>query len=282
MNLGNWQLDTVSGGRMRLDGGTMFGMVPKPMWEKLQPADERNRIRAATNCVLARDGDHTVLIDTGYGGKFSDRQRAHASLEAGEPMVESLAVIGVSPEDIDTVVLSHLHFDHAGGGTRSDDGENLRPTFPKARYVVHGVEWEDATGGAAELHGAYPLENLLPIEEAGQLDLIEADVEILPGLRSRVTGGHTRGHQALIFESGGQTAVYPADLCPMIAHVRQMWYTAFDTHPLQTRRYKPQLLGEAVEGNWWILWDHDPDVAASRLARDEKHEFVAVETMATL
>ncbi len=282
MNLGNWQLDTVSGGQMRLDGGTMFGMVPKLLWQKALPADERNRIRAATNCVLARDGEHTVLIDTGYGGKFTDRQRAHSSLEAGEPIVESLAAIGVAPEDIDTVVLSHLHFDHAGGGTRSDDGENLRPTFPKARYVVHRAEWKDATGGAAELRGAYPLENLLPIKEAGQLELIEADVEIVPGLRSRVTGGHTRGHQALVFTSGGQTAVYPGDLCPMIAHVRQMWCMAFDTHPLQTRRNKPQLLGEAADGGWWILWDHDPDVAASRLTRDEKHEFVAVEEMERL
>ena len=135
---------------------------------------------------------------------------------------------------------------------------------------------------AAELRGAYPLENLLPIDEAGQLDLIEADVEIIPGLRSRVTGGHTRGHQALVFTSSGQTAVYPGDLCPMTAHVRQMWTMAFDTHPLETRRNKPQLLGEAADGGWWILWDHDPDVAVSRLARDEQQEFVAVQSRETL
>src|SRR5688572_27786947 len=128
MRLGDWQLDTASGGRLLLDGGTMFGVVPKPLWQRAQPADDQNRIRCATNCVLARDGRHTVLIDTGYGGKASAAERERGSLEAGEPLLASLAALGVSPEDVTHVVLSHLHFDHAGGGTRHDDVGKLTTT----------------------------------------------------------------------------------------------------------------------------------------------------------
>src|SRR6185436_12314230 len=134
MNLGNWQLDTVSGGTWRTDGGAMFGVVPKPLWEKLQPADERNRIRMNTNCVLARDGRHTVLIDTGYGGKLSEREREIFAAQPGEPLLESLAAVGVSPDDIDTLALSHLHFDHVGGGSRRAADGRIVPTFPNARY----------------------------------------------------------------------------------------------------------------------------------------------------
>ena len=169
-----------------------------------------------------------------------------------------------------------------GESVYPDANSSLRVTFGNVRGYQprDGILYTPFTKieGIREKHtGEDPFDSL-----QSQLDLIEADAEIVPGLRSRVTGGHTRGHQALVFTSGGQTAVYPGDLCPMIAHVRQMWGMGFDTHPLQTRRNKPQLLGEAADGGWWILWDHDPDVAVSRLARDEKQEFVAVEARETL
>jgi len=282
MNLGNWQLDVVSGGTFRLDGGTMFGVVPKPLWEKVQPADERNRIRMATNCVLARDGRHTVLVDTGYGGKLTEREWDIYAAQPGEPLLESLAAIGVSPDDVDLVVLSHLHFDHAGGGTRrqaAGKGRNNRivPTFPRARYVVQSGEWDDATSGAPELEGAYPPENFLPLAEAGQLERIDGDVEIVPGLRSMLTPGHTRRHQSLVFSSAGRTAIYLGDLCPMAAHVRRMWCIAYDIDLLETRRRKPQVLGQAADENWIVLWDHDPDRTANRLVRDAKKEFAVVD-----
>jgi glyoxylase-like metal-dependent hydrolase (beta-lactamase superfamily II) len=277
MNLGNWQLDTVSGGTFRLDGGTMFGVVPKPLWERLRPADERNRIRMNTNCVLARDGRHTVLIDTGYGGKLSERERDIFAAQPGEPLLESLAAAGVSPEDIDTLVLSHLHFDHVGGGTRRAEGGRVVLTFPKARYVVQAGEWQDATSGVAELEGSYPAENIQPLAGSPQLDFINGDVEIVPGLRAMVTPGHTRCHQALVFSSAGQTAIYLGDLCPMAAHMRRLWGMAYDVDPLETRRRKPQVLGQAADEGWIVLWDHDPDRWASRLARDAKREFVVID-----
>lgn len=277
MKLGNWQFDAVSGGMFRLDGGAMFGIVPKPLWQKVQPADERNRIRMATNCLLARDGRHTVLIDTGYGGKLSDREREIFAAQPGEPLLESLAAIQVTPEEIDTVVLSHLHFDHVGGGTRRDGHGHVTLTFPQARYVVQAGEWRDAMSGRPELFGSYPRENLTPLADAGCLEFIDGDAGIVAGLRAVVTSGHTRRHQSLVFSSGGESAVYLGDLCPTAAHVRRMWGMAYDVLPLRTRRRKPQILGQAAEENWIVFWDHDPDRTASRLSRDPQREFAVTD-----
>ena len=282
MRLGSWQLDTVSGGKMLLDGGTIFGIIPKAMWQKVQPADENNRIQIATNCVLARDGRHTVLVDTGYGGKFSDKERGRAGLEPGEPLLASLAALGVSPEEIDTVALSHLHFDHAGGGTRKDATGKIVTTFPNARYFAQRGEWQTALSGVPELRGAYPLEHLLPVEESGRLILLEGDGEIVPGLSGQVTGGHTEWHQALVFSSEGETAVYLGDLCPTAASVRTFWGMSYDTDPLETRRRKPLLLGQAADEGWLLMWDHDPKIAAGRIARDPDREFVVTDPMPAL
>lgn len=282
LTLGDWTLHSVSGGRFRVDGGTMFGVVPKAVWQKLQPPDDSNRIRNATNCVLARDERHTVLIDTGYGGKCGPREREYMALEPGEPLLAGLSAIDVGPDDIDLVVLSHLHFDHAGGATIAAADGTLRPAFPRARYVVQRVEWEDAIGGASELRNAYPTPWLLPLAEHKRLDLIDGDVEMLPGVRTIVTGGHTRGHQAILIESRGETAVYVGDLCPMTTHVRTLWGMSYDMYPLEVRRRKPELLGRAADNGWWVLWDHDPDVAISKIERDTEREFRITDARPTL
>ncbi len=277
VSIGNWELQTVSGGRFMLDGGAMFGVVPKPLWERAISPDQRNRIPLATNCLLARNGQHTVLVDTGYGSKLSEKEREIYSSAPGSPLVENLATIGLGPEDIDLVVFSHLHFDHAGGGTQRAAGGTLQPAFPKATYVAQRREWIDAISGAAELRGSYPPENLLPLHEAGQLRLIDGDETIVPGLLAMVTGGHTAGHQALAFRSGGDTAVYLGDLCPTRAHLPSLWCMAYDVYPLDTRRRKPAMLGQAADENWLVFWDHDPDRPCSRLVRDERREFRAVD-----
>ena len=278
MDLGNWQLDSVNGGRFRLDGGVMFGVVPRQLWQNVAAPDADNRIACANHCILARDGRQTVLIDTGYGGKYAPLDRRFYQMQDGEPLLESLNALQVAPEDIDTVVFSHLHFDHVGGATRFDAQQRRIPTFPRARHFVGSWEWEDAMVTAApELDTAYPREEILPLYETGQLFVVNDSQTIVPGLRARVTGGHTRGHLALIFESGRETAIYPGDLCPSTAHLRQMWHLAYDVYPLETRRRKPELLGEAADRNWWVLWNHDPTVAVSRVVRDAKREFVTVE-----
>lgn len=277
MQLGNWQLDTVNGGRFRLDGGVMFGVVPRVLWQNVVQPDAQNRICCANNCVLARDGRQTVLVDTGYGGKYAPLDRKFYDMEPGEPLVESLAELGVAPDDIDVVVFSHLHFDHVCGATRLDARRDRVPIFPKATYVVGQWEWEDAMSGAEELKSAYPQEDIRPLYHSGRLFVIADGQEIVPGLRARVTGGHTRGHLALLFESGGQTAVYPGDVCPSTAHLRRMWHLAYDVYPLETRRRKHELLGEAADRGWWMLWNHDASVAVSRVDRDEKRDFKAID-----
>ena len=280
MHVGNWQLDTVNGGMFRLDGGVMFGIVPKALWGNVTPADDENRIRVANHCVLARDGKHTVLIDTGYGGKYDKLDRKFYSMEPGEPLVQSLRTLGIEPEEIDTVVLSHLHFDHVGGATQTGPGGELTLTFPNARHFVGRQEWEDATSQKAELRKAYPLKEIIPLQPV--VSLIEDDDEVVPGLRAKLTGGHTQGHLSFVLESCGEEAIYPGDICPSRAHLRTMWHLAYDTHPLDTRRRKPQLLNEASQRNSWILWNHDPDVAVSRVTAHPRREFVPTDSAARL
>jgi len=277
MNLGNWQLDTVDGGMLSLDGGVTFGIVPKPLWSKILAPDESNRVRLRNNCLLARDGRHVVLVDTGYGSKFSPLDRRFYEMEEGNPVLESLARLGVGADDVDIVVLSHLHFDHAGGATHYVNGRKPVPTFARARHVIGRLEWDDATSRAPELETAYPIENLTPLAEAGTVDLIEGGARIVPGLHARLTGGHTRGHLSLLFESAGQTALFIGDICATSHHLHRMWNLSYDTFPLDTRRVKPQLLAEAAAGNYWVLWPHDPKVAAARLVCHQSRGFEIVE-----
>ncbi len=274
MQLGKWRLDTVDAGRFWLDAGVMYGVVPKSVWQKVTPCDALNRIPFAIRCVLARNDEHTVLIDAGYGSKLSPLDRSAHAIESDDPLIDSLAALGVQPGDIDQVVFSHLHWDHIGGATRFDEARQAVPAFPNAEYVVNRLEWEDAQSGAPELSGSYAAENFAPLEASRQLMLVDGETEIVPGLWTRPTGGHTRGHQALLFESGGEIALYPGDLCPVVTHVRRMWCAAYDLYPIETRRRKPELLGAAADGGWWILWDHDPAVAVSRLERHKSKEFV--------
>lgn len=282
MNLGNWQLDTVSGGMFRLDGGVMFGVVPKHIWKHVAPADAQNRILCANHCVLARDGRHTVLVDTGYGGKYSLLDRKFYDMEAGEPLAESLARLGLAPEHVTCVVFSHLHFDHVGGATRHDAQGKLRLTFPNAQHVVSRIEWTAAVSGLPELATAYPSQEVLSLRELTRLRLAEDGEEIVPGLTARQTGGHTEGHTSFMFRSNGQTACYAGDICPSTYHLRRMWHLSYDVLPLDTRRNKPQLLNEAADGQWWMLWNHDPTAVVSRVVRDAKREFVAVDARQTL
>jgi glyoxylase-like metal-dependent hydrolase (beta-lactamase superfamily II) len=282
MQLGNWQLDAVSGGNFLVDGGTMFGVVPRALWQRFHAPDEHNRIRSATRCLLARDGRHTVLIDTGYGTKTTAKERERMGLEAGDVLVEGLAALGVAPDDVDTVVLSHLHFDHAGGATRHDATGRTVATFPRARLVTQRGEWEVATSGAPELAAMYPQEHVRPLADTGRLELVEGDVEIVPGLRAWVTPGHTRWHMSLVLESGGQTALFLGDLCPTVAHARMLWCMSYEVDLLEIRRQKLRMLGHAADRGWLVVLDHDPQVAACRLERAGEVDFRAVDVLEQL
>lgn len=282
MKLGDFELATVSGGRYAIDGGTMFGVVPKALWNRVYPADEKNNILQETNCVLVRAADRTVLVDCGYGSKLPDKRRKIFDAEPGDPLLRNLQAAGVQPDDVDAVVLSHLHFDHAGGATRYGDDGRAVPTFPNAEYIVQRLEWTIATADFPELRGVYDDENLLPLKESGQLRLVDGNVELLPGLRAHVTGGHTQGHAAIVIESDGETAVFLGDLCPSTRHLPVFWGMAYDVDVLQLRRSKAELLGRIADENWLALFDHDPEHAAARLQRDARRDFVPVDPIARL
>ena len=254
-------------------------MVPKTVWQGISLPDEMNRCAVATNCLLARDGRDVVLIDTGYGNEHAPLDRKVHDFEAGDPLLESLSACGVSPREVTQVIFSHLHFDHAGGATRYDEQRRIVPTFPQAQHWVHRWEWEDATSCAPEIRAGYPLPNFLPLAEARLIKLFESDGELLPGLRVQLTGGHTRGHQAIWFESADASLLYFGDICPSSAHIRPQWHTAYEQFPLCTRRVKPQLLAEAADRRSQIVWNHDPFVAVSRVERHATREFAILDAV---
>lgn len=267
MHLGELELNIVSGGRLALDGGNMFGVVPKVLWEKYCPADDRNRIAMDTNCLLIRAPGRHILVDSGYGTKASAAEREMFDYH-GPTLVENLAAAGVAPEQIDAVVLTHLHFDHVGGCTQINERGESVPVFPRARHFVQRSEWEDATAGRPELKGSYFPRDFQPLADAGLIELVDGAAEVAPGVSVRPVRGHTRGHQVVDITSGGVQAVYLGDVCPLTPHLRTFWTMAYDQFPLDTRRNKPVVLEEIAARNWLAIFDHDPQTRAARLTID--------------
>jgi glyoxylase-like metal-dependent hydrolase (beta-lactamase superfamily II) len=268
LRIGEFEITIVSGGPFRLDGGGMFGVIPKPLWERSFRADERNRIALDTNCTLVRAGGKHLLIDTGNGTKLGEKERDIFALDPGATLVGSLAAAGVAPDEIDLVIVSHLHMDHVGGATSFSLDGSIRPTFPRARVLAQRGEWEDAVANRSHMRTSYRLENLLPLQEAGVLELLDGDTEIVSGIRVHVTGGHTRFHQAIVLESGGATAIYIGDICPTTAHLRGPYNMAYDMFPYDTMQRKLALLEQAAREGWVLLYDHDPVVRYSRVRED--------------
>jgi glyoxylase-like metal-dependent hydrolase (beta-lactamase superfamily II) len=258
---GDLELIPLLDGFFRLDGGAMFGVVPKVLWSARVAADERNRVRLAMRPVVVR-GSLTVLVDAGIGDKTAARQAEIYGLERTCHLDRSLAAAGLTPDAIDLVVATHLHFDHAGGFTvRGDDGR-LRPRFPRARYVVRRGEWEEAMAPNERTRASYLAENLLPLAEAGVLDLIDADATLMPGVRLCRTGGHTAHHQMVVVESGGRSAVIPGDMIPTVAHLPESWVMGYDLYPLDTLSFRRSFLRDAVARESLVFFEHDPAVAA--------------------
>ncbi len=273
IRIGDLELTVISGGTMRTDGGIIFGVVPRILWTRICQPDDENRILMDTNCLLVRTSDSLGLIDTGYGNKAPEKVRRRSGMEDEAPLVRNLAAAGFAADDLDWVILTHLHSDHAGGSTCVYPEGRLQPVFSKARHFVQRIEWNDATSGRPELKGAYFPADFLPLEEAGLLTLIDEDVEIAPGITTQRTDGHTRGHQLVTLNSGGETAVYVADVCPMAGNVRALWTMAYDQYPLTTRRTKPEILGRIADQNQIAILAHDPQMKIVRLERDKRTEF---------
>jgi glyoxylase-like metal-dependent hydrolase (beta-lactamase superfamily II) len=274
ITIGDIQLSIVSGGRLRIDGGNMFGVIPRAMWERVSPPDDQNRILLETNCVVVRTRQSLGLVDTGYGTKASDKVRQRFSLDAGSSLVRNLAACGIAPDEIDWVILTHLHVDHAGGATYRDEGRQLRSTFPRARHFVQRAEWEDAIGQLPELVGAYYPDDFAPLEKAGLVEFVDGDAEIEPGVATQLTGGHTRGHQIVRIDSGSDSAVCLADLCPTTAHLPTLWTMSYDQFPLDVRRRKPVILQDIAKNHRIALFSHDTAFTAAQLSRDSDNNWL--------
>jgi methylmalonyl-CoA epimerase len=273
IRLGDIDIVTVSDGFFYLDGGAMFGVVPKTLWEKKAPPDERNRIRMAMRCILLR-GARTMLIDAGSGDKMTPKQAEIYRFERDFNLRHSLPAAGMSPDAIDIVLATHLHFDHAGGFTeRATDG-SVRPRFPRAQYIVRRGEFQDAMSPNERTRGSYFLENYKPLADHNVLQLVDDDVSIMPGVRVRRTGGHTMHHQMIVIESAGKTAVFAADLLPTAAHLPDVWVMGYDLFPLDTLNFKRTFLHEAIEREYLIIFEHDPNIAAGYIREKDGKRYV--------
>ena len=270
MQIGDYRVVVIPDTEFRLDGGAMFGVVPRNLWAQVCPPDDQNRIRLTMNCVFIDTGEEKVLIETGIGDKWTPRETAMYGIERERPFTETLrAKTGVAADEITIVVNTHLHFDHAGGNTtRNVDGEVV-PTFKNARYFVSAAELEHADTPSERDRASYLMDNWVPLRESGQLETKEGDYEVVPGLRMQTEPGHNRSMQCWRLDRGGNTIFGFADLVPMRAHIRPPWIMGYDLFPLETLEAKKRLLPKAVEENWLCLFYHDPDAPLCRLVIED-------------
>jgi glyoxylase-like metal-dependent hydrolase (beta-lactamase superfamily II) len=260
--IGKWTVHAIQAGGQKLDGGAMFGVVPKMLWQRRIVPDERNRIQLGMRCLLIEHDIGPVLIDTGAGSKenekFHDIYGVENRGERGPTWLEDgLLDVGIRAEDVALVINTHLHFDHAGGNTlRTTDGE-VRPSFPNARYVVQRGEYLFATHTNERTAASYFAHNFVPLAEADRFDFIEGEREIVAGIRSLRTPGHVPGHQSLLIESQGERAVYLGDLIPTTAHLPLPWIMGYDVEPLVTLETKRRILAQAQAEDWLFIFEHD-------------------------
>lgn len=272
--LGDLELITLCDGFIALDGGAMFGVVPRPLWEKRLPPDDANRIPMTMRPLIVRNGTDTMIIDAGCGDKMDAKSAQIYKLDRRYHLDHALAEAGVSPDEITIALASHLHFDHVGGfTTRAADG-TLVPRFPNARYVAHRGEWEDATHPHERNRASYLQENFVPLKDAGVLTLVDDGAEIIPGVKYRRSGGHTPHHQVVMIESAGQTAVFAADMYPTAVHLPDPWVMGYDLLPVDTLAFKRAFAKEAIAGNYLVFFEHDATMAAGYFRERDGKRFV--------
>jgi len=268
MKLGQFEIHPLTDGTFRLDGGAMFGVVPKVLWEKHHPADEKNRIHLELGVLLVRANGMNILVDTGIGNKGDEKFSRIYQVDRNPSIEASLSRLNLKPSDIDLVINTHFHFDHAGGNTRKDEHGHIHPTFPKATYFIQKGEWEFANRPNERTHGSYLLENYEVLPKEGRLDLLEGDSEILKGISVKRTPGHTEHHQSIFIESNGEKALFFGDLIPTAAHLPLPYIMGYDLFPLTTLETKRTLLEQAVEERWLLIFQHDPKIRMGYLKKE--------------
>jgi len=269
MKFGEMEIFVLSDGRFRLDGGAMFGVVPKTLWQKKIPADERNRITLGLNCLLIRSAGKTIVVETGTGDKGDSKWDDIFAIDHSTTLLDSLKRRGVETKDVDIVVNTHLHFDHCGWNTRRGPGGRCVPTFPRARYFVQQGEYEHACEPTERDRASYLKDNFQPLADSRQWEWPKGDQEIAPGVELARAPGHTRDMQCVRLRSGGRTAIFLADLVPTTAHLPYPWIMGYDLYPMTTLEQKKRWIPEAVRGEWLCFFAHDPAVPAAYLREKE-------------
>jgi glyoxylase-like metal-dependent hydrolase (beta-lactamase superfamily II) len=273
--IGKWQVHAIQAGGQKLDGGAMFGVVPKPLWERRIAPDARNRIQLGMRCLLVEHESGLVLIDTGAGNKenekFHDIYGVENAGAGGRTQLEDgLRELGVAPTDVALVINTHLHFDHAGGNTARDASGSIVPTFPNARYVVQKGEYEYATHPNERTAASYFPHNYVPIHECGQFEFVSGEREIVSGISVLPTPGHVPYHQGIKLESDGEIAFYLADLAPTAAHLPLPWIMGYDVEPLVSLETKRRIFARALAEEWLMVFEHDAQVPWGKLKHDGK------------
>lgn len=274
------KVHTVLAGYFKLDGGAMHGVVPKSMWQRVNPADDNNMCSWAMRCLLIEHNDRVILVDNGMGDKQDEKFFSHFHPHGEETIEKSIAAHGYKPEDITDVFLTHLHFDHCGGSVKRD-GDTLLTAFPNATYWSSKAHWEWAINPNIRERASFLKENILPIQESGQLKFVETPngEEWLPGIRVHYCNGHTEQMMLLEIDYNGRTLLYCADLIPSAAHISLPWVMSYDMKPLDTLAEKETLLTKAVDNSWVLVFEHDRNIECATLKRDDKGRIRMDETL---
>lgn len=278
MKLGKFEIYPVTDGFFLLDGGAVFGVVPKTLWEKIYPPDGRNRIPLSLHCPLVVTKKYNILIDTGMGTKHNEKFCNIYGIDGKPHLLESLNRFGYQPKNIDIVINTHLHFDHTGGNTNLNERGEIVPAFPRAKYFIQKGEMEIALNTNERTRASYITEDFLPVGDPGHLCLVNDEItEVDKGVSLVKVGGHTRHHQCVKIESEGQVAFFLADLVPTVAHLQYPYIAGYDLFPLETLENKKRLLKQAFEERWLLIFQHDPKVRMGYLRKtDERFEIEEV------
>lgn len=273
MEFGEFELHVIHENRFWIDGGAMFGVIPRVLWETLTRPNGRNRIALQANLLLVKSQKKNILVEAGLGDALPQKWKLNYGVEGSSQMIGKLRELGLGPEEIDVVILTHLHFDHGGGCVQEESG-TLNLTFPRAQHIVQKKEWETALAPDVRSRASYLEELLLPLSRGGMLRLANGSTQIAPGIEVVNTGGHTRGHQVVLISSGDRKALFTGDLIPTRCHLKIPYVAGVDLFPLETMERKEEMIQRAVEENWLVLFGHDTEIDGGYLGRGERGRVV--------
>ncbi len=267
MKFGNFEIFSIVENSFKIDGGAMFGVVPKIIWERLVPSDEFNRVKLDLNLLLVKTKEENVLIDAGMGDALSEKHKKIYGIEKPSNLKQKLSDLDLTPEDIDLVVLTHLHADHSGGVVKLDESGRKIPRFPNARHIVQIKEWNDAMSPDERTSATYFTENLKILEDSNLLELIDGKDEVAKGIKVKSTGGHTPGHQVVFIEDGNNKILWPGDIIPTASHLKIPYVASVDLFPLETMTVKRKFLDMCIDDGWLLAFDHDVNIKLGKLEK---------------